>query len=76
MRLRSASKLTEARLHDGGRIAVVQQRKQKVLERSVFVVPLVGIFQRAVQCGFETLGECGHGASYSFSIVHCSGCWF
>ena len=51
----------EAGLHDGGRVAVVQQGQQKVLERGVFVVPLVGVFQRAMQRRLETLRECGHG---------------
>ena len=45
----------EAGLHDGGCVAIIEERQKKMLERGVFVLPLVGIFQRTVQCGFETL---------------------
>ena len=33
--------------HDGGRVLVVDQREQQMLERRIFVVPLVGERERA-----------------------------
>ena len=44
-----------AGLHHGRGVAIVQQRQQQVLERRVLVVTLVGVFERAVQGGFEAL---------------------
>ncbi len=44
-----------ARLHDGGRVAIVEQRQQEVLERGVLVVALVGVLERSVQGGFQAL---------------------
>ncbi len=35
--------------HDCGRIAVVDQRQEQVLERCVLVTPLIGEFERAVE---------------------------
>ena len=47
--------INEARLHDGRGVAVVQQREQQMLERGVLVLTLVGVFQCAVQRGFQAL---------------------
>ena len=43
--------------HDGGRVLVVDQRQQQVLERRVFLVALVGERQRLMQGLFEAAGE-------------------
>ncbi len=51
VRCQAAPKLVEvhiARPHDGGRVLVIQESEQKVLQRGVLVVPLVGERQRAV----------------------------
>ncbi len=46
--------------HHGGGILVVDQREQQVLERGVFVMPLVGERQRAMQGLFKVARESGH----------------
>ena len=46
--------------HHGGGVVVVDQRQQQVLERRVFVVPLVGERERPVERLFEAAGECRH----------------
>jgi hypothetical protein len=35
--------------HDGGRVLIIQQRQQEMLQRGVFVMALVGDGERAVQ---------------------------
>ncbi len=52
-----------AGLHHGRRVAVVEKRQQQVLQGRVLVVTLVGVFESAMQGGFEALGECWHGLS-------------
>ncbi len=44
-----------AGLHHGRRIAVVEERQQQVLQCRVLVVTLVGVFESAVEGGFEAL---------------------
>ena len=44
-----------AGLHHRRGIAIVQQRQEQVLQRCVLVMTLVGVFERAVQGGFEAL---------------------
>ncbi len=46
--------------HDGSCILVVEQRQQQVLQCGVFVVPLVGQRQRAVQGLFEAARKGRH----------------
>ena len=46
-----------ARLHDGLRIAVVDQGEQEMLERCVFMIALVREFERAVESGLECRRE-------------------
>ena len=46
-----------AGIHDGGRVAVVDQREEQVLQRRVFLVALVGEGERAVKRLFEAIGE-------------------
>ena len=71
--------------HHRGGVLIVDQRQQQMLERRVFVVPLVGERERAVQRLFETARECGHSVSlhlywtllpgtHFFSMTHCRGC--
>ena len=59
----AASQLVEidiAGAHDRGRVLVVDQRQQQMLERGVFVMPLVGERQRAVQGLFEAARKSWH----------------
>ena len=65
------------------RVLVLRHRQQQMLERGVFVPPLAGQGERTVEGLLEVLGQHGHRttstektADYSFSSVHCSGCWF
>ena len=46
--------------HHGGRVLVLDQREQQMLERRVFVVALVRERERAVQGLFEAAGESWH----------------
>ncbi len=46
-----------ARAHDGGSVAVVDQREQQMLQRRVLVMALVGELERTVKRSFETLRE-------------------
>ena len=48
-------------------VLIVDQRQKKMLERRVFVMPLVGESERPVQRLLETTGEGGHTASWSDS---------
>ena len=43
--------------HDGRGILIVHERQQKVLERGVFLVALIGIGERLVQRLFKATGE-------------------
>ena len=61
--------------HDGRRVLVVDQGEKQMLERRIFVAALIGDRERAMKRLLKTAGECRHRGSYSFSIVHCSGCW-
>ncbi len=60
--------------HDGGRILVVDQREQQMLERGVFLMTLAGEGQRLVESLFKATGEGRHGLPHFFSITHCRGC--
>ena len=62
--------------HHGGRLGIVDQRQQQVLERRIFMMTLVGERQRLMQRLFQALGESRHSKPHFFSITHCSGCWF
>src|SRR5690606_4316741 len=42
-----------ARAHHGGRIAILRQREQQVLERRVLVTALVSELERTVERGFQ-----------------------
>ncbi len=46
--------------HDGGRLGIVDKRKQQVLEGCVFMVPLIGERQRLMKRLFQALGESRH----------------
>ena len=72
---RSVVEVDVAGPHDRRRRPVVDQREQQVLERRVFVAALVGVRQRAMQGAFETVWRMTARAAYSFSMVHCRGCW-
>ena len=66
--------------HDGGRVLVVDQREQQVLQRRVFVPALAGERQGAVEGLFEAAREARQSVAsvwgaYFFSMTHCSGCW-
>ena len=56
----SFSSVDVARAHHRGRVLVVDQREQQVLERRVFVVTLVGERQRPVERLLEAAGESWH----------------
>ena len=43
--------------HDGGRIAIIDERQQQMLERREFVMAHIRVLHRAVQRGFEIFGE-------------------
>src|SRR5690606_8578561 len=45
--------LDAAGLHHAGSIRLIQQRKQKMLERGEFVLARVGMPKGVVNCGFE-----------------------
>src|SRR5690606_32186772 len=49
-----------ARAHDGGGVAVVDERQQQMLERRVLVMPLVGMLESAMQGLLEALREGWH----------------
>ena len=49
--------------HHRGGVLIVDQRQQQMLERRVFVMPLVGERQRAMERLFETARERGHFSS-------------
>ena len=46
--------------HHGGGVLVIQQRQQQMLERGIFVMPLVCERKRPVQGLFEIARERGH----------------
>ena len=46
--------------HHGGGILIVDQGEQQVLQRRVFVVPLVGERERPVKRLLKTAGKGGH----------------
>ena len=58
-----AAKLVEVDVagpHDRGGVLIVDQRQQQVLERRVFMVPLIGKRQRPVERLLEAAGKSGH----------------
>jgi hypothetical protein len=59
--------------HDRGRLLIVEETEQQVLQCRVFVLATVRVRDRAMKGLFEVFREGGQG-SQSFSIVHCSGC--
>ncbi len=62
----AAAQLVEvdiARPHHRGRILVLDQRQQEMLERRIFMVPLVGERQRAMERLFEAARKTGHSRS-------------
>ena len=71
--------------HHRGRVLIFDQREQKVFERGVFVVALIGQRQGPVERLFKTARERGHSVSHFlcssrsprnhfFSMMHCKGC--
>ena len=80
-----------ARAHDRGGVLIIDQREQKMFERRVFVVALIGERQGTVERLFKVARKRGHVMSrvtalYSpgvpafplsslFSMTHCRGCW-
>jgi hypothetical protein len=58
-----------ARAHDTGGVAVVDQREQKMLQRGVLVLTLVGVFKRPMEAASRLCENDGKG-TYSFSMVH------
>jgi hypothetical protein len=83
--------LDVARAHDRGGILIIDQREQKMFERGVFVMALIGERQGTVERLFQVARKRGHvmsrvNALYSpgvplfhcrhfFSMTHCRGCW-
>ena len=74
-----------ARPHHRRGILVLDQRQQKMLERGVFVVALIGESQSPVKRLFEAARERGHfnfssfvleasPRNHFFSMMHCKGC--
>ena len=49
-----------ASAHHGNSVSIFDQARQKMLERCVLVAAFVGVFQRAMQRGFETFREGWH----------------
>ena len=64
-----------AGLHHGGGILVVDEGQKQVFERRVFVA---GVRWPGPRRGGGPFRGCGRMSAwaYSFSIVHCSGCWW
>ncbi len=59
--------------HDGGRVLIVDERQQEMLERRIFVAPLIGERERAMQGLFEVARERGQLRlliGYFFSMTH------
>ena len=54
------------------RILILDKRQQQMLQRRIFVTAFVGIAEGVVQALLQVGRQ--HGP-YSFSIVHCRGCW-
>ncbi len=61
--------------HHCARILIVDQGKQEVFERRIFVMPLVRDGKRLMQRPFKAGRKRWHMTSL-FSITHCNGCWF
>ena len=68
--------------HDRGRILVVDQREEEMLQRGVFVPALAGEREGSVEGLFETARKARQGlvslwieSRYFFSMTHWSGCW-
>ncbi len=80
--------IDRARAQNRERVLVLGQRQQQVLERGVFVPPLIGVSEGAVKGLFKvarqhtrlfliSYGLSGWsiaGSAQSFSKVHCNGC--
>ncbi len=67
-----AAKLVEidiARAHDRGGVLIVDQRQQEVLERRVFMVPLIGKRQRPVERLLEAAGKSGHYGLFICAVI-------
>ena len=50
-------KIHRAGAHDRGRIAIIDEREQQMLERGEFVMTDIGVLHGAVQGSFEIFGE-------------------
>ncbi len=59
-------------LHHPGGILILQKRHQQMLQRGIFMVVHLGKRQSAMKGLLKSGGQ----HDYSFSIRHCSGCWF
>ena len=73
-RLAQRVEVDPAGAQDRRRIDVVDQSKQQVLQRRIFVAALVRQRQRFAKGFFERAGENRHGAPHFFSMMHCRGC--
>ncbi len=72
-----------ASLEHGRCVVVFRHRQQQMFERRIFMPTFTGQRECAVEGLLEVLGQHGHQTHpdlkkdcYSFSSVHCSGCWF
>src|ERR1700674_575189 len=71
----AASKLIEVHVacpHDRGSILVIKQREQQMLQRGIFVVPLIGQRQGAVQGLFKVARKRRHVSSRA-NVLYGSG---
>jgi len=63
--------------HHSGRVLIIDQSEQKMLERGIFMVALICESERLVKGLFETARKGWHSraAFHFFSMTHCRGCW-
>jgi hypothetical protein len=53
-------KINIAGAHDGRSVGILDQRQKQMLERGIFMVPLIGIGQRLMDRLFKTVRKAGH----------------
>ena len=62
------TQINTAGLHDLGRIRIVDQREQEMLQSRILMAALRCIAERRMQRFFKTLRETGHGTSFSSAV--------
>ena len=60
--------------HDRGRVQVVDEAEQQVLERRIFMAPFIGGLKRPVKRLLEIARKGRHASPHFFSMMHWSGC--